>query len=105
MPILEPLQSIFADREDLQEGGERRMASIYAKTQSPVILCFSQDTLRENLLSQSIIQQEILFVDSLTQLEESVNNFFPSAIIIDEAIANQDGCSELSTPSCLTIFL
>ena len=90
LPVLEPLQSIFADREDLQEGGERRLASVYAKTQSPVILCFSLDTLRENLLSQSVIQHEILFIDNLTQLEESVNNFFPSAIIVDETIANQE---------------
>lgn len=88
LPVLEPLHSILADRDDLQEGGERRMASIYAKAQSSVLLCFSQDTFRENLLSQSIIQQEILFVDSLTQLEESVKNFYPSAIIIDDVIAN-----------------
>ncbi|NTW43503.1 MAG: response regulator [Anaerolineaceae bacterium] len=88
LPVLEPLHSILADREDLQEGGERRMASIYAKAQSSVILCFSKDTFRENLLSQSIIQQEIIFVDSLMQLEESVRNFYPSAIIIDDAIAN-----------------
>jgi len=89
LPVLEPLHSILAEREDLMEGGERRMASYYAKSQSSVILCFSQDSFRENLLSQSIIQQEILFVDNLIQLEESIKNYFPSAIIVDDTIANQ----------------
>jgi signal transduction histidine kinase/CheY-like chemotaxis protein len=90
LPVLEPLHSIVDEREDLQEGGELRLASIYAKSQNPVVLCFSKDSFRENLLSQSIIQQEIVFVENFSQFEESIGSHYPSAIIIDEAIEDQE---------------
>ena len=46
IPVMEPLQSIHEHRLDLMEGGEQRVASLFAKKQSDIILCYATDLVK-----------------------------------------------------------
>ncbi len=89
LPVMEPMHSIIQSRDDLQEGGQRRVASIHAREQSDVILCFSMDINKEKVLNQAFVNQEVLFVDSLAHLKDMVDRYYPAVLIIDEMMLNQ----------------
>ncbi len=89
LPVMEPMQSIIQSRDDLMEGGSRRVASQHARTQSDVVLCFSLDGNKEKIMSQIFIHQQVIFVESLAQLKEMLSVYYPVAVIIDDVLMNQ----------------
>jgi signal transduction histidine kinase/CheY-like chemotaxis protein len=94
LPLMEPLPSFVDLREDLSEGGQQRVVSMQARKQSDVILCYTLDRIRAKMVGQSIAEQEIIVADNLPQLKEMVQIYFPSAILMDEAVSNHP---EIST--------
>ncbi len=106
LPLMEPMPTIFDIREDLSEGGQQRVVSMQARKQSDVILCYTLDRLRAKMVGQSIAEQEIIVADNLPQLKEMVQIYYPSAILMDEAVSNQPEISNFvkNLPSDLPII-
>lgn len=90
LPLMEPMPSIVDLREDLGEGGLQRVVSMHARRQSDVILCYTLDPVRAKMVGQSIAEQEIVVADNLAQLKDMVQVYYPSAILIDEAVNDQE---------------
>ncbi len=89
LPVMEPLPSIHDRRGDLTEGGEQRVASLITKKQSDVIVCFSNDAEKSKRIGSLLFEYEILPVMNLIELRQTVQAYFPSAIVVDEALMTE----------------
>jgi signal transduction histidine kinase/CheY-like chemotaxis protein len=95
LPVMEPLPSIQDIRSDLAEGGEERVASLYAKRQAELILCFSADMSKARQIGMLLFDYEVVPVNNLLELKQMVENYYPSGIIIDDAFTSDLQISKL----------
>jgi CheY-like chemotaxis protein len=63
---------------------------MHARRQSEVILCYTLDPVQAKMVGQSIAEQEIIVADNLAQLKEMVQIYYPAAILMDEAVSDQE---------------
>ncbi|PKO12485.1 MAG: hypothetical protein CVU39_23655 [Chloroflexi bacterium HGW-Chloroflexi-10] len=94
LPLMEPFQSILDQRDDLGEGGEQRVASLQARSQSDVVIFCTTDKIQGKMVGQSLVEHEVVVAESFDQLKTLVSSIFPAAIIIDEAIFQQGNVQE-----------
>ena len=95
LPVMEPLPSLQDIRTDLAEGGEERVASLYAKRQAELILCFSADMSKAKQIGMLLFDYEVVPVNNLIELRQMIENYYPSAIIIDDAYISDSQISKL----------
>ncbi len=95
LPVMEPLLSIQEQQTDMLEGGEERVASNYAKKQADLIICYSTDHSKAKQIGTLLFDYEVIPVTNLIELRSKIENYYPSAIILDEAYINENQVSML----------
>lgn len=88
IPVMEPMQSIYEKRLDLLEGGEERVAGIFAKKQSKVVICYAADMIKAKRIGQTLFDYEVITVNNLTDLRQAIQDYYPSVMVVDDAITN-----------------
>jgi CheY-like chemotaxis protein len=86
IPVMEPLQSIHDNRLDLMEGGEQRVASLFAKKQSDIIVCYATDLVKAKKIGQTLFEYEVMTVNNLPDLRQAIQDYYPSALVLDDAV-------------------
>jgi CheY-like chemotaxis protein len=86
IPVMEPLQSIHDNRLDLMEGGEQRVASLFAKKQSDIIVCYATDLVKAKKIGQTLFESEVMTVNNLPDLRQAIQDYYPSALVLDDAV-------------------
>lgn len=88
LPVMEPLPSLKDLRPDLQEGGEQRVASHFAQRQADLLLCYSADSSKAKQIGMLLFDYEIITVGNMLDLHQLVSQYYPSAIVLDDAYVN-----------------
>jgi signal transduction histidine kinase/CheY-like chemotaxis protein len=95
LPVMEPMTSLHDIRADLAVGGEQRVASLFAKGQADLILCYSADLSKAKQIGMLLFDYEVIPVTNMIDLRQMIENYYPSAIILDDAFVNDNQVSLL----------
>ncbi len=89
LPLMEPLQSLPEMRDDPEKSEAHQQHNKKKAQQSKMILCYTMDPVQARLVGQSIVEQEVIVAQSLSQAEEMILTHYPVAMLIDEAVYDQ----------------
>jgi signal transduction histidine kinase/CheY-like chemotaxis protein len=89
LPVMEPLQTLPEMRDELEKGELPSLISKNATRQSQKILCYTRDAVQARLVGQSIVEQEVIVAETLSQAEKMILTHYPVAMLMDEAVFHQ----------------
>jgi CheY-like chemotaxis protein len=95
LPVMEPIAPIPDLRADLAEGGEERVASSFARSQSDLILCYSADLSKAKQIGMLLFDYEVITTTKVSELSQMIEKYYPSAIIVDDAFVNDNQITRL----------
>ena len=95
LPVMEPMETPldFMDEPDLVN--RERMELIQARSQSDLVLCYTENPVQARMVGQSIMEQDVIVAENLKQLKNMAQTYYPSAILIDEAVFNLEATQKI----------
>ena len=90
LPVMEPMQAELDLPDEPDPVDRQRMELLQARIQSDLVLCYTENPVQARMVGQSIMEQEVIVAGSLKELKEMAQSYYPSAILMDEAVFAQE---------------